>query len=247
MDFSELEQSINPTETVEPTVEETKTPATTTDEVVDESKETVEPTPATPVAEPDYKVQVAELRGQLEAVREQLNSVATAQRPKPVEEPPKKEEPLFESGQLLDVLEDETKFLGMMQRFAEKVERATTERILRGLPDVVSGHIVRHNTMQEEVKKFYDSNPELVEVKQFVVQVANKVNEEHPEWDVPKVFAETAIRAKKALGLNVKPTEAAARPAFTKPGQQTKNNSTDTVPQKEKEILDLLNFNLGGN
>ena len=88
--------------------------------------------------------------------------------------------------------------------YARAVADATimgTQRSLMSLPQVVRPLVKQEAAMVERVTNFYKENPELVGYRDFVSYCGSQVENAHPDWTPEKVFAETAILAKKRLPM----------------------------------------------
>jgi len=146
------------------------------------------------------------------------------------------------------------------QIYLKAIERAiplAQERSLLAIPQVVVSHIQRYNTMKGLVDDFYKANPDLKVVQRSVGMIANEVHSEHTDWDTGKVFAEAAVRTRKALGLPEPPPKPAGEPkpvtagggapvgnpAFANPsGSRQRGPAGKKLTGMAAEIEDLMKF-----
>ena len=187
-------------------------------------------------------------RKRAEAMEVQLaNAYKTtpAEPEKPEEEKPIEGSTLFGEWKFDDIIENEDSFKKFLGDFANKVRVATKESILKDLPQTVTRLTTEQIETRKIVTEFYDDNKELQTVKPFVAQVTNQVASEHPDWTLPQVLAETAVRSYAALGLRKKVSEESSgnkqkKPAFV---DATRSRRGDPNPQKsklEKELEELM-------
>ena len=166
---------------------------------------------------------------------------------KPEEEKPIEGSTLFGEWKFDDIIENEDSFKKFLGDFANKVRVATKESILKDLPQTVTRLTTEQIETRKIVTEFYEDNKELQTVKPFVAQVTNQVASEHPDWTLPKVLAETAVRSYNALGLRKKVSEESSgnkqrKPAFV---DTTRTRRGDPNPQKsklEKELEELMDL-----
>lgn len=189
-------------------------------------------------------------RKRAEAMEVQL---ANAYKPTPAEpEKPEEEKPiegstLFGEWKFDDIIENEDSFKKFLGDFANKVRVATKESILKDLPQTVTRLTTEQIETRKIVTEFYDDNKELQTVKPFVAQVTNQVASEHPDWTLPQVLAETAVRSYAALGLRKKVSEESSGNKHKKPAfvDTTRTRRGDPNPQKsklEKELEELMDL-----
>jgi len=138
-----------------------------------------------------------------------------------------------------DVIDDPEKFTKVMTNVAAHAstvaEKQAVEKVLKSIPQLVVNYVTRHATMSNLVSDFYKENSDLVDAKRTVAAVANEVAAENPQWDVAKVFTESATRTRKVLGLAaraappadpgapvppVPPVPPGKRPAFARQGSR---------------------------
>jgi uncharacterized phage infection (PIP) family protein YhgE len=126
------------------------------------------------------------------------------------------------------------------QRAMQQASHVAAERILRSLPETVSQYVTQHMRMAEAVKTFYDTNPDLTQVKRTVAQVANEVAAEKPEFTHEQVFAETATRVRRMLQITDK-TQSRQKPAFAgQRGRTRANEGGNELSSIAKEIQELI-------
>jgi len=117
-----------------------------------------------------------------------------------------------------------------------------SERLLTAIPELVVNYVGRHSAMSKIVGDFYEANPDLTNAKKTVAAVANDVHAEHPDWKTEDVFKESAVRARKLLGMAeragvvVEPVGDPANP----PAQRGRETPAPQRTKLAKEIDDLI-------
>ncbi len=151
---------------------------------------------------------------------------------------------------LVEVLDLKPEGAVVLSMFLKKVMNQTqqdsVEKALRSTPKVVGSFINRKRVIEKARETFYNNNPQLTKVKSYVVNVANDVAAENPEWDLTQVMDEAAKQSYKALGLKraVQKKEKERerkKPAFVKGGK----GGRKPVPKKtvlEKQINEILDL-----
>jgi hypothetical protein len=264
----EVVEEVAKDEPVEESVE-AEVPA---DEPRDEAKEVetqVEPAAeVAPVeAEPEQD-ELSVLRSQNQALMDQINALAEAIQQGPQQQAPQQQAPqvapqqgvapegarpkfsLLEGVEFEDVVTNPQVFERTMARMANFIQQATYANIVRTLPVTVTQLVSQTSNAQKLVDQFYVDNKDLKPVQKFVGKTMNQLANTNPDWDMPKLFDETAKAARKALGLTTvakpkSPPPAAAQgrklPAFAKGGGSQRGGSTGPVASGQKrQILDLL-------
>jgi hypothetical protein len=85
------------------------------------------------------------------------------------------------------------------EEFLERFLKTCVEETLKALPGSINHLIKSATTMQALSKKFYDDNPDLVERKEVVAKIMEKVEGEHPEMGLKSILNETGLRARQSL------------------------------------------------
>ena len=144
------------------------------------------------------------------------------------------------------VLDNRENFLKFMATTMEVVRKQTREEVMAELPSRVEPLLQRQQTVVKTVEGFYSDNPELQGVKQYVSYVAKELAVANPEWDMPKVLSEAAIKVKS--DLQIKPpvnsgdkeeSTPTDRPTF--PGGTRSNRMpTKTSSTLADEVSDLI-------
>ena len=275
---TETEAEEAPTEELEGEAEETtepSEPAELTKPVAKEAPVVKEPAEEAPaeVAEDETTV----LRGQVAALMEQINLLAQGIQPK-VEKPveaPVVETPaaapaaapaatpkgfsLFEGlpgdspeERFASMISSPKAFEQTMAKMAKFIQDVTYGNILRTLPTTVTQLVQSSTSVTEMVSNFYKENSDLAQVKPYVRTVLDGLAAQHPEWEISKLFDETAKNARKALGLKgaklpgsssaAKPGPAPKKlPAFAKGrGANQRGGGGAASGGLLKEINDLL-------
>lgn len=99
----------------------------------------------------------------------------------------------------------------------------------------ISEEVSRRVRLANSSNKFYDDNPDLVENSEFVAHMGNKLTVAHPDWDLPKVFAELATVVRTQLGKPVKPVH-----SFTPPGSGVRPVKREGAVGTQAEIKEML-------
>lgn len=215
--------------------------------------------PEVDVPTSDAPVEVDELTSLREQVRlltEQVN-VAYQQPvvPPEVETPNTAESPsdvldaskLFGDWTYDAIVDSEDSFKKFLTDFATNLTTQTEERLLKKLPFTVSKLTTEQMEARQHVQSFYTDHPQLAAVKPFVAKLVSTVASEHADWDLPKVLAESAVRAYSALGLKQAANSAPAqpgdrRPAFAGPASGKRGSVPQGKSKLESEIEELLNL-----
>jgi cell division septum initiation protein DivIVA len=262
--WDELEASIESAsaeETDEGTVDPPKDPSAapaetppvaTTAPAPREGGETVQtPEPGTPepgVADPfvELRAQNLALQQQLRDLQEQLNKAPAATA---TATPTAAEAEDYLNGIDFDeaVSTPET-FNKVLQAVATK----TRDAVLRELtPQLQAAQQLQSQGIKSAVDRFYEANQDLAPFKTAVAALANEVYKEGTGLTSEQILAETAVRARKVLGLKA-PTAAPAAPAAPAPKAPSPalNNSPrsgrrqaapeTSLSDVEREIMELM-------
>lgn len=202
-----------------------------------EGEPVVEGTVVEPVVEAVSEIDA--LKGQIDALTKLVNDLSG----KDVVEPPKTGpeldlDSLIDSVDFDEIMESKEKFMEFFTTALKTVQKSTTDYVSGVVPDVIT----RQTSMQEVAKAFYDANPELVPVKQYVATIANGIAKENPEWQVQQVLEEAAKVSKMALNIQtVVQPQVKSTKSPTLPGG---NRSVRTPPVAkgalQSEIDDLI-------
>jgi hypothetical protein len=111
---------------------------------------------------------------------------------------------------------------------------------------MTTDYVQRHLYVNKKVEDFYEQNQDLNGVREFVGAVATQVQGENPEWDIDKVFEETAKQARERLGLKAVAAKKGApsrSPAFAggKGAQRTRAKQTpqQAITSEIEGLVDL--------
>lgn len=129
------------------------------------------------------------------------------------------------------------------KRGMEEASRLSAENILRSLPQTISTYVTQHLTLQETVKQFYDTNPDLVSVKKTVAAVANEIASENPGQELQTVFDEAAKRVRTMLNLRTPQPVSKGREVGLLGTNRNDGSKRTPVPQLQglqREIGELL-------
>lgn len=171
------------------------------------------------------------LKGQIASLTKLVNDLSGAAVVQPTKtEPELNLTDLIESVDFDEIMESKEKFMEFFTTALKTVQKTTTDYVSGVVPDVV----VRQTSMQEVAKSFYDANPELVPVKQYVATIATNIAKENPDWQVQQVLEEAAKVSKMAL--NIQPATP-ANSRTSKPPTLPGGNRSVRTPQVSKDKL----------
>lgn len=215
------------------------------------SEETpTEETPAEEPAEEDKDELIKRLRTQVE----ELSGRPAAGQPaeeQPAEEQPTEEQPAetgeknyFDQLDFEEVIESPEKLNKVLNAVAsaarnEAVQQAV-QQTLQSVPGLVVNYVKRHSEIKTLVDDFYDANPDLKGFKKTVGAVANELHSKNPDWDMQKVFEESAKEARKTLGLKAAAAQKRKPALASSKGRGRQTEKKPTLKGMEKEIEDLI-------
>lgn len=138
--------------------------------------------------------------------------------------------------------DDPKKMVGLFK----KVYSKALQDVSTSMPALVMSEVRRQVDLQVAVTDFYKQNPELVNLKPLAATIAGQLQAAHPDWDMQKLFSETASEVKKLIGQQVKDGKAAPKgrrpPAFSpRPSGPPAANKPE-LKGEEKDIADLFDF-----
>lgn len=144
-----------------------------------------------------------------------------------------------------EIMSDKEKFVEFFLSLSKVTANSAVENSMTMTPEVVSQFIAKRDQLNRVRTKFYDNNPELVEVQDYVAEVANSIAAENPDKPLQEVLDITSKRVYKALKLEeeVSKTETKAqrkKPAFAK---TTRGKSRKKAPSVTGLQNDLDTFN----
>lgn len=251
-----------PVPVVEPTPTVVATPVVTAPVV--EPTPTLTPTPVTPVepaaGTPEYYEKIIiGLRSKIDEMSVLTPAAPVApESPKPVAPVTQPTPPVIPQEQptevdfvgnaslddLLDTKDGLNKLLNMVANEAAKRSSGLAdhayERYLTNMPTVITRYIANMATMKRVADEFYTTNSDLSSYKRVVASMANHLSAEHPDWDQKKVLEETAIQARRSLGLIANASaKTLDNPAFVTGTPHSKTMSTN-VKSLEQEVADLI-------
>lgn len=144
-----------------------------------------------------------------------------------------------------DVVTKPELFVKVLKGVEERAREEAVTRVITQIPNIVIRYIQQHNALQKATTEFYESNSDLAQARKTVGAFANEVSSEHPDWTLEKVLDETAIRARKALGI-VKQVQSKSKvkPGDTGlvkgPGKTGVKGKVGNLSGLQKEISDLI-------
>ena len=232
--------------------EEVETPeeVVVEEEVVEEVVEEEEDEPLTE-RELAYLAEINRLSGIQVPVEE-------APKPAPVPAKVEEEQPapvskmtldkIMEGYEFDDVVSDPEIFLKVLGNAIQLGNSQTIETVYRNIPGIVNAQVTSQSSLNSAIKDFYTDNPDLEPVRAYVGKVANELAAKNPDWNVAKLFEETAITTRTALKLRAKVVtpnvvKPKGSPALVrKPSKAGARGQTTVKRSKlQSEIDDLIN------
>jgi hypothetical protein len=140
------------------------------------------------------------------------------------------------------IADDPTKINDVLNKVYQK---GIQESLIRVLP-IMSSQIQTSLALHTMVQGFYQDNPDLQPYKDVVGFVANRVQAEHPDWDLVKVFQETERISRERLRLKREqeassPKKAKpAKPAFVPKKMKSRPTAPPKVSDMQKDMWELL-------
>lgn len=249
-----LDDFVPPEEPAIPVSEEVVPP-------VDEGTPVVEPVAEVPTVEnppatsPVEKSELDLLKEENEKLRLQVVESATRVPEVPattqVPETPEEEalHDFFGEKDPQDLLYDKDAFNKFLNDIYRKARNDGKEQAILSVQPIIRAEAATLITLKEKTDKFYSENSDLAtpEYRKFCGAVATEISTKNPEWDLDKVFQETAAQARARLNLGPAPATAAEntpppKPAFARGtgGGSATPSTTPGLSRKEKDIADLL-------
>lgn len=94
-----------------------------------------------------------------------------------------------------EIITDVHKFNLFMKEYTEILIR----RVYLEVPEMVIKHIQTAHRVTKLKETLYKDNPELVAHKELVMQTANTIQGEHPDWEMEELFNEAILKVKEKL------------------------------------------------
>jgi cobalamin biosynthesis protein CobT len=141
-----------------------------------------------------------------------------------------------------DVMNDRETFVKTMRGILDRYRGLLAQDFTRTIPGVVANQVRQVSVLTNAVNQFYRENEDLLPVRKAVGAVANQVVAEHPDWDLPKIMAESADRTRKILKIK-KPKKLSnvVKPSFAKSkGGGKERKPKVKVSKLQSEIDEIL-------
>jgi hypothetical protein len=140
-----------------------------------------------------------------------------------------------------DVMNDRETFVNTMRSILGRYRQVLAQDFARGIPGVVAQQVQQVTTLRSAVDQFYVENEDLLPIRKTVGAVANQVVAEHPDWQLPQIFEESAKRTRKLMKLNPKKkTKKVVTPSFAKKGKKSSRKPKPKVSKLQREIDDVI-------
>lgn len=172
-----------------------------------------------------------------------------------IEAPKKKKEPPVQTiedfvteEEFEAIQSDPRKLNEVLHKVYQRASADTSERVLKQIPEIVQASSARQMTLQEAVKKFYASNPDLQEHAKYVGYVANQIKAKNPEMAINDILDETEKEVRKSLAITKKAKEKEEerrkntdKPAFARGSGNHKGGKTDNRNNFQKQADEMIN------
>lgn len=183
-----------------------------------------EPQPGAEEPAPEPEPTVDDLRGELARTRHDLDQLmgvlrAAQETAAPAEEPPPAAAPaapLFSEEEYVEAMSDHGAMLTLAEKIQERAQSRTVEHMQKALPSVIA-KVVEFELKAREVKQktdqFFRDHPALMDDRKRVGEVCQRLATEHaddPDWDLDRLYAETAKEAYRRFGI--RPPDATPSP-----------------------------------
>lgn len=171
--------------------------------------------------------------------------------PEPPEPEPAKQHPPTDAAliqltpeQHKELMSDPAKFAEFMNNYGNSIR----EQSMREATQVATSNASQQIKVMQAVSDFYRKNEDLAPYKKYIGSVANRVQSEHPDWELDQVLNETEKRSRTDLRLAQKAQETESKrkknPGFAPPprgadrrgGQKT----NETLTPQQKQINELI-------
>lgn len=174
-------------------------------------------------------------------------AVPNVPEPQPEPEPEAKTPPsaiVLTPEQHKELMSDPVKFAEFMNNYGNSIR----EQSMREATQVATSNASQQIKVMQAVSDFYRKNEDLVPYKKYIGSVANRVQSEHPDWELDQVLSETEKRSRTDLRLAQKAQETESKrkknPGFAPPprgadrrgGQKT----NETLTPQQKQINELI-------
>ncbi len=138
-----------------------------------------------------------------------------------------------------------------LNNLLNKVFAGAAEHITRTLPGLINITVERQIVLQKATTDFYSENPDLMEHREYVKFVLNRVQGEHPDLGIVELLEKTStgVRHDLALGEAASATEQDRRKQLgsksrsfaptkgTRRGKSRGSNETPTMADKVAELI----------
>ena len=133
--------------------------------------------------------------------------------------------------------------VAVFNRGIQEASQRTLSTASAQFRELVASEVASHTAMVENVRQFYETNPDLQSVKRTVATAANEIAVANPELTIEQVFDQAATKTRALLGLR-KPTTPketnGVSPAFVKSKSRQRGLDEPQLTGIVKEIDDLL-------
>lgn len=257
---AEEEPAKLPQETIEEPAPETQ--PETEPEAEPEMEPAPEPEPEPKPEEPDLAEQ---LRLENEQLRLSLNDLAkrirTPQAPPRTEASPQPAptQPVTTKAEaeaiIAELVTDEEADLlidkpkEVLVKLANRLLKAAEEKVMSRIPSVVDS-VARHQiAMYQKGLEFYRKNSDLEKYEDFCVLTATQIEAENPDWNVDKIYEETAKLVRERLGLKQaaearaeRSAEPTAKPALPGNRPSRKPSGGPQLTEEQKLMASMMNL-----
>lgn len=114
------------------------------------------------------------------------------------------------------VMSDKGELNNLLNEVQQSAIQTTIQGITQGLPQLILSIATPQIEAHAEAAAFFQKNPDLLAVGNFVKHVANEIGAQHPDWTVAQIYEATAPESRKRLNAQ----RAVQNGVAAVPGQQ---------------------------
>ena len=147
-----------------------------------------------------------------------------------------------------ELLRNPKKLNNILNDVARKSFQLGRSSVLDEVPKIISSQIKETTTISRKVEQFYNDNEDLVPYKDYIAVIANRVQSEHPDYDIDKLLEEVERETRSTLSISKKDAKQDTskskgkkkKPAFAKTTSARKSGNKEKLTKLQKEISELI-------
>jgi hypothetical protein len=150
------------------------------------------------------------------------------------------------------LMRDPKKLNEVLNSVVRKAYQLGRTSVMSEIPEIVDKQVKEVTTVNKKADKFYEENEDLIPFQDYIVIIANRVQGEHPEYDIDKLLEEVEREARSTLLIEKKKVKPKAEtsskggeerrsPAFAGTPSGRKESGKSKLKGLQKEIDDLIN------